>query len=163
MSELSKVERIDRFGHCCYCSDYLLTKRVVDGKVTDMFLPTYDQTVFLLDNGSQMQITLCKKCKSTLELNDAQVHADIMSAVFKGWELESNALVADETKPEWTKEVGEKYLKDMSELSIHCNSETLDAYKIQEKVIELRNLSVEEIIEDTITQTSDKTDVSNQA
>lgn len=145
MSELSKVERIDRFGHCCYCSDYLLTKRVVDGKLTDMFLPTYDQTIFLLDNGAQMQITLCKKCKSTLELNDAKVHEDIMNSVFKGWELETAKTVADESKPDYTEEVRQKELEEYKTLSIHCNSESLDNYKIQEKVIQLRNLKVEEI------------------
>jgi len=145
MSELSKVERIDKFGHCCYCSAYLLTKRVVDGKVVDMFTPNYDQTTFLLDNGSQMQITLCKKCKSSIDLNSAEVHTDIMNAVMKGWELESNALVADETKPEWTAEVGEKYLSDMGKLAIDCNSENLDRYVIQEKVIKLQNLEVTDV------------------
>lgn len=159
MSELSKTERIDKFGHCCTCSKYLLTKRVVDGKVVDIFTPDYDQTVFLLDNGSQMQITICKHCKNTLDLEDAQVHTDIMNACFKGWELESNALVADETKPEWTAEVGEKYLNDMSKLNIDCNSENLDKYTIQTKSLELAGAKIEELKEVETKQTNGKINV----
>lgn len=145
---LSKTERIDRFGHCCYCSAYLLTKRVVDGKVVDMFTPQYDQTTFLLDNGSQMQITICKKCKSSVDLKCPEVHTEIMEAVMKGWELENKALVADETKPDWTAEVGDKYLSDMGKLCIDCNCETMEHYKKQERAIELAGMKVEEIIEE---------------
>ena len=137
MDELSKVERIDRFGHCCYCSAYLLTKRVVDGKVVDMFTPQYDQTVFLLDNGSQMQITLCKKCKGSIDLNDEQVHADIMAAVMKGWELETKLLVANTEEKQWTEEFGKQYLDNMSKLDIDCHADTIDKNALEVKSKEL--------------------------
>lgn len=143
MSELT--DRIDKFGHCCCCGKNLLTKRVVDGKVVEMFLPFYDETVFLLDNGSQMQITICKHCKATTDLSDRKIHQDIMDACMKGWELETKMLVADEKHPDWTEEKGKEYLDTMSKLSIHCNSESLDKYAIQNKIVELRNFKVEEI------------------
>lgn len=144
---LSKTERIDKFGHCCACSEYLLIKRIVDGRVVDMFTPQYDQTIFLLNTGSQMQITICKKCKETLDLNDPVVHAEIMAAVMKGWELETAKMVEDEALPNYTEELRGKELENFSKLSINCNSEELDKYAVQCKVIELANLKVEEISE----------------
>lgn len=145
---MSNTDNIDKFGHCCVCHKNLLTKRVVDGHVIDMFLPEYDDTVFLLNNGSQMQITICKNCKEISDLSDEKLHQNIMEACMKGWELETKMLVADEKQPDWTEEHGEKYLDKMSQLSINCNSENLDKYSLQCKVIELRNLKVEEIKSD---------------
>ncbi len=143
MSEIT--DKIDRFGHCVCCGDNLLTKRVVDGKVVDMFLPTYDETMFLLSNGSQMQVTICKKCKFSIDFTENEVKRNIMAAVQKGWELESNLMVADESKPEWTKEVGDKYLDTMSKLDIDCRSENLSKHIIQAKSIELAGLNIEEL------------------
>ncbi len=139
------VDDIDKFGHCCVCHKNLMVKRVVDGKVADMFTPFYDETVFLLNNGSQMQVTICKTCKSANDLSDRKVHNNIMAAVMKGWELETDLLVKDESNPEWTKEKGEQYLDNMRKLSINCNSANLDKYTLQNKIIEIRNLKVEEV------------------
>lgn len=142
------TDNIDKFGHCVVCHKNLLTKRVVDGKVIDMFLPFYDDTMFLLDNGSQMQVTICKHCKADKDLSDPKVHRDIMDAVMKGWELETKMLVADEKQPQWTEEHGKNYLETMGKLNIHCNSEKLDRYLLQQKVVELKNLKVEEVKSD---------------
>lgn len=139
------TDNIDKFGHCCVCHKNLLTKRVVDGKVVDMFTPFYDETIFLLDSGSQMQITICKTCKASTDLNDRKIHQDIMDACMKGWELETKMLVADEKLPDWDEKKGKEYLDTMRKLNIHCNSEKLDKYSLQSKVIELRNFKVEEI------------------
>lgn len=142
------TDNIDKFGHCCVCHKNLLTKRVVDGKVVEMFTPFYDETVFLLDSGSQMQITICKTCKSSTDLNDRKIHKDIMDACMKGWELETKMLVADDKLPDWTEEKGKEYLDTMRKLNIHCNSEKLDKYVLQQKVIELKNIKVEEVKSD---------------
>lgn len=139
------TDNIDRFGHCCLCHMNLLTKRVVDGKVIDMFLPTYSDTMFLLDNGSQMQVTICKKCKEKTDLNDTVVHFNIMEAVTKGWKLETAMLVADEKHPEFTAEKGEKYMKKMRTLNIECHSENMDKYAIQQKQIDMLNIKVAEL------------------
>lgn len=137
------TDDIDKFGHCVVCHQNLLTKRVVDGKVVDMFLPTYDETMFLLDNGSQMQVTICKTCKETTDLFDPTVHDNIMQAIQKGWELETKLLVDNNT---WTKEHGDNYLNTMSELSIDCNSENLDKYAIQTRQMELLKAVIEPVI-----------------
>lgn len=144
------TDNIDKFGHCVICHQNLLTKRVVDGKVVDMFLPTYDDTMFLLNTGSQMQVTICKPCKAITDLSDSKVHDNIMQAVMKGWELETKMLVADKKIPEWTQEKGDEYLKKMSTLIIDCNSEDLDKYVIQQRQVVLLNQSVKEVIEDAV-------------
>lgn len=85
---MSNTDDIDKFGHCVICHKNLITKRVVDGKVEDMFLPEYGHTFFLLEDGSQMQVTMCKPCQSQNELTDPEVHKNVMDAVIKGWTLE---------------------------------------------------------------------------
>lgn len=85
---MSNTDDIDKYGHCIICHKNLLSKRVVDGKVVDMFLPTYDHTFFMLNDGSQMQTTICKPCKISTDLTDPTVHNNIMQAVQKGWDLD---------------------------------------------------------------------------
>lgn len=143
MSDIT--DKIDRFGHCVGCGENLLVKRVVNGRVVDMFKPIYDHTIFLLDNGSEMQVTICKKCKSTLDLNCSKVQEDIMEACIKGWDLESKILVEDESKPEWTKERANEYMKDMACLNIDCHSENLDKHVVQNRQFEILNFKVEEV------------------
>ena len=144
-TENMSIDRIDRYGHCCWCTKNLLTKRVVDGKVVDMFLPIYDEATFMLNNGSQMNVTICKPCKQSVDLNDPVVHDNIMQAVQKGWELETRMLIADDKQPDWTEESGKKYLEKMSELSIDCNSSDMDKYAIQQRQMVLLNKTVEDI------------------
>lgn len=138
------TDNIDRFGHCVICHNNLLTKRVVDGKVVDMFMPIYDETIFLLNNGSQMQVTICKNCKESTDLNDSVIHEQIMEAVQKGWQLETR-IKMDQDDPEWSKEKRDKYIEHMSKLDIDCHSENLDKHVIQNRQMELLNLSVEEV------------------
>jgi hypothetical protein len=144
------TDNIDKFGHCVCCHENLLTKRVVDGKVVDMFLPTYDDTIFMLNNGSQMQVTICKKCKAHTELTDPKVQANIMEAIQKGWQLENTMLVADEKIPEWTEDKGKEYLDKMAILSIDCHSENLSKFHVEQRQMKLLNKVVEPFIEDAI-------------
>lgn len=139
------TDNIDKFGHCVICHNNLLTKRVIDGKVVDIFLPTYDETMFLLNNGSQMQVTICRPCKNSIDLSDPKIHSNIMEAVKKGWELESKLLVDNKT---WDKDHRDKYLQNMNKLSIDCNSEHLNKYVIQQKQIILLNKKIEPVVID---------------
>ena len=131
------TDNIDRFGHCVVCHKHLITKRVVDGQVIDMFLPIHDHTDFLLDNGSIMKVCICKPCKESVDLSDPTVHSNIMDAVYKGWELETKILVEDEGQPLWTKEHGEKYLHDMAQLNISEHADNLDKNVLAENSKEL--------------------------
>ena len=137
------TDDIDKFGHCVICHRYLLTRKVVDGKIVDMFLPIYDETFFLLNNGSQMQVTICKPCKQITNLSDPIVHDNIMRAVQKGWILENKLLVADPKIPEWTAEFGDKYLANQAKLSIDIHSEGLDKFEIQTRQMQILNKTVE--------------------
>lgn len=120
------TDNIDRFGHCVVCHKNLITKRIVDGQVIEMFLPIHGHTDFMLDNGSIMKVCICTPCKESTDLNDPTVHANIMEAVQKGWLLETKILVADPTLPEWTQEKADSYLADMSKLSIDSSIEGID-------------------------------------
>ena len=127
MSDLPRLDRIDKFGHCNICAKNLLTQRVVDGKVQDMFVPEYGDASFLLNDGSRMQVTICKDCQRNNELTDPKVQKDIMDACMKGWELETKKLTIDGATDNngnyirWSKEFGEKYLDHMKlkDIDIH--------------------------------------------
>lgn len=129
---LPRLDRIDRFGHCCVCARYLLTKRMVDGKVIEMFVPEYGDIIFLLNDGSKMQVTICKICQNSYNFSDPDVHKEIMDACMKGWELETKKLIEEGgTTPEgnsikWSGEYGKKYLDFMRKKYIDCNTNDFD-------------------------------------
>lgn len=131
------TDNIDRFGHCVVCHKNLITKRVVDGKVIEMFLPIHDHSDFMLNNGSMMKVCMCKPCKESTDLKDLLVHQNIMESCMKGWELETKILIADQTQPQWTEEFGYKYLSDMEKLDIHCHADNLDKNILSNKSKEL--------------------------
>lgn len=136
------TDNIDRFGHCVVCHKNLLVKRIVDGVVVDMFSPLFDETNFILNNGSEMKVTICKKCKENNDLTQEDTHKMIMDAVYKGWELETKMLVNDEKAIEWDEEYAKKYLNKMRSLDIDCHSENMDKYLIQTRQMELLNKEV---------------------
>lgn len=135
------TDDIDKFGHCVICHKNLLTKRVVDGKVVDMLTPIYSDTMFLLNNGSQLPVTICKVCKAITDLKDPVVFVQVMAAVNKGWELEGKLKV--ETG-EIDEEKRQRIFDSVKNLSIDCHSENMDRYAIQERTIALLKIKVEE-------------------
>lgn len=142
---MSHTDNIDRFGHCCVCHKNMITKRVVDGKVIDMFLPDHDHTDFLLDNGSIMKVCMCKSCKANVDLTSPKVHKYIMEACLKGWELETKALIADESLPNWNEDTAKIYLEKMSKLNIDCHSDSFSPVAVQDRVKELNKLMVADV------------------
>lgn len=131
------TDNIDRFGHCSFCHKNMIVSKVVDGKVTEMFLPEHDHVDFLLNSGSIMKVCLCKNCKKDIDLNDPTVRCNIMEAVMKGWELETKILVADEKLPDWTQEYADKYLDTMGQLNIDCHADNLAHSFLQKRSQEL--------------------------
>lgn len=125
------TDNIDRFGHCVICHKNLITKRVIDGRLEETFLPIHGHTTFLLDNGSQMEVCMCKPCQEKTDLTDPMIHENIMEACLKGWDLETKILVSEE---KWTKDHGEQYLKNMSFLNIDCHSQNLATSFIEERI-----------------------------
>lgn len=135
------TDNIDRYGHCVICHANLINKRVVDGKVIDMFSPLHGHTTFLLDSGSQMQVCMCLPCQKKVDLTDPVIHENIMEACLKGWELETKQLIENKT---WEQKHGEEYLKNMAILNIDCHSENLDNDAKQSRIkelVEVKNVS----------------------
>ncbi len=158
---MNRLDKIDRFGHCCLCARNLLTKKVIDGKVQDIWVPEYGEAIFLLNDGSKMQVTICKICQNTHELTDPAVHKDIMDAVMKGWELETKKLTTEggET-PEgnfirWSKENGEKYLKHMAKKAIDIHVGSIDERILQERSKENFRIFKSKLDEDKKLEVSD--------
>lgn len=127
------TDNIDKFGLCVFCHRDLITKRVVDGKVIEMFTPDHGHTEFLLNNGSRMQVCMCRTCRESVDLTAPAIQDMIMKAVQKGWELEVRILVADEKHPQWTEGFGKAYLETMSKLNIDTHSDTLDKVRLEER------------------------------
>lgn len=134
---LDRLERIDRFGYCVMCTKNMLTKRVVDGKVIEMFTPDHGHTEFLLDSGSRMQVCMCRQCRENVDLTKSSIQKMIMDSVQKGWELEVKALVADENQSQWTEQFGKNHLEVMSKLNIDCHSESMDKVAVESRQLEL--------------------------
>ena len=80
---------IDKYGHCVKCHKFMIVEEVIEGKVQTRFSPQYDESYYLLDDGSQMKVAICKKCKSTVTKFDNDY---IMNCVIAGWLLEVKAM-----------------------------------------------------------------------
>lgn len=137
------TDNIDRFGHCVCCHRNMITKRVVDGKVIDMFLPDHDHTDFLLNNGSIMKVCMCKSCKEKVDLTSPKVHGYIMEACMKGWELETKMLIADPAYPAWNEDSAKAYLEKMSTLQIDIHADSVSPIIVQNRVKELTAIMAE--------------------
>jgi len=92
---------IDVFGQCIMCGTSLIEERVIDGKVVTVFKANRTETTYLLSDGSQMKVAMCKKCKESL---DGTESAYVMKAVVRGWQHEL------ETYSDWKQEQKDKYM-----------------------------------------------------
>lgn len=128
------IENVDKFGHCVICHNNLIIKRIIDGKEQEVFMPIHGQTTFLLKNGSQMEVCMCKPCQQATQLDDPIVHEAIMQSVHKGWKLETNMLIE---KGEWSQEHGEKYLSHMKNYKIDSHIQNLSTSWVQNRIKEL--------------------------
>jgi len=106
---------IDRYGHCVTCGKNMLIEQVIDGKSEERLSAEYEEVQYLLDDGSRMRVAICRKCKSEGKHDDTK---KVMQTVVNGWKKEVDDLVADNKKPDWTKERGEKHMKKYSSLAI---------------------------------------------
>ena len=122
---MGAIPNVDKYGHCVLCHKNMIIERVVDYKVVNMFSPEYEQTEFLLDDGSRMKVAVCKTCKRDTDFSGIETQENIMKAVVAGWELEVKGLIADEKRPEWTEESGRKYLDKYGSKKILYHSENM--------------------------------------
>jgi hypothetical protein len=121
----------DIYGHCVKCHKNLRIKEVFNNEYRERWLPTKNETEYMLDDGSCMRVTMCTPCKNKLTLSDKE-NKEIMDIVIRGWDRESDMLVADKDRPSWTKESKDKYMKAYSKKYIVMNSENIDKKVLKE-------------------------------
>lgn len=103
----------DKYGHCVLCHTNMRVEQVIGGKVQMRFTPDYDETEYLLDDGTRMRVAVCKPCKATLGEHHEK---KIMDAVIKGWDMEMKEY-------KWKPEKREAYMGVYSHRAIVCKSE----------------------------------------
>jgi len=112
----------DKDGHCIECHKNMRIERVIEGKVILMFTGDKREINFLLNDGSNMRITICSTCLSIYNKSSNKEKKEIdkrmMQCAYKGWEYDVQLLVNDENKKTWDNEKGQKYLSIYKQLSI---------------------------------------------
>ena len=102
----------DCYGHCVLCHKELLKSTVIDGKAVTYFSGEKSEMQLPLNDGSKLLVTICFSCKdSYLPERD---NSRIMKSVIKGWDIETNKLVEDKTKPHWDQDKKESYMREYS-------------------------------------------------
>lgn len=77
----------DLHGHCVSCHEDMSIIEIIDGKPQRRLTGKYMEEDYLLNDGSQMRVAICKDCKEGLK-DDDEERSRIMDCVFKGWEHE---------------------------------------------------------------------------
>lgn len=99
MSEDYKRPTYDVFGYCINCGKYMIVHEVIDGIHKQRFTGDYTNVSYLLNDGSQMRVAMCKSCaEKDVDLKE------IMGKVWRGWQHEV------ETYSQWTDERKKDYL-----------------------------------------------------
>jgi hypothetical protein len=137
----------DKFGHCVVCHQNMLIEQVVDGKVIKRFTADYDETQFLLNTGSRMRVAICKKCKEGLTEDDNE---RIMKCVLRGWDVETDELVKDKKKPNWTKEKKDAYMYRQAQLEIVTNSDGMPVDIMEKKLKKYKEDKIEKAKKDKV-------------
>src|SRR5574343_1382057 len=79
----------DKYGHCVCCHEQLITKQVIDGKLSERASPKLDEVQFLLNDSSKMRVCICRNCKHSLEESD---YDSVMKVVYNGWKKQVESL-----------------------------------------------------------------------
>lgn len=134
------MKNIDRYGHCVNCHRNLITEKVVDGKVINIFSPDKDETEFLIDDGSRMRVCICKQCKGSIDLSNEEKQSEIMEAVVNGWQLEIDTMISESRKG-WDKDKGKSYMKNYSNKKIIVHTDNLTEQVVSKKRKEIIELA----------------------
>ncbi len=105
---------IDVFGHCIMCGVKMIEDKMINGQMQRVFTAQRSQATYLLDSGSQMRVTMCKKDVEALDGTEVDY---VMSAVKKGWQHEI------ETYSLWSQDKKDKYMEKQNKLSIVIRSD----------------------------------------
>ena len=132
----------DKFGHCVKCHDYLLREVIDRGKVVLARTVDFDTEMLLLDDTSQMRVTICKKCKEELKDED---FPELMESVVAGWEWETDQLVADENKPQWTAVEKKEYMDRHRSLGVVTRPQGISKTEIGKRVKKFKKDKVKKV------------------
>ena len=103
----------DKYGYCVLCHRNLRYEQVINDKVMMRFDTDYDETEYLLDDGSKMRVAICKPCKEKLT---EEHNIEVMDSVKAGWVEEVKTLP-------WTEEKKQNYIDTYSQKEIVCFSD----------------------------------------
>lgn len=100
----------DVYGYCAMCHDSLLVNDKNDkGEPIVRLSGKAEHLEVNLNDGSKMRVLLCTHCKTDYK---PKKHAKkLMTSVIKGWEVECDQLIADESKPNFDIKWKEDYMK----------------------------------------------------
>lgn len=111
---MEKKIDFDVYGHCVVCHENLMVEQAIDGEVIKRFVGKQTHTDFVLSDGSIMRVMICKPCLKALKEED---HEEIMNCVIRGWDVETDLLIANKRKG-WDKQKKDAYMEKYSKLSI---------------------------------------------
>ncbi len=136
MRKLPPIVDYDLYGHCILCHKSMITEQYIDGRTQRRLSGQYCETEYLLSTGSCMRVAMCVKCKDRLK--DTKKERDgIMKTVVAGWDIESDDLVSDASKSNWTKEFKKKYMKDQRKKKILIKTDGFTTSSINKRFKEL--------------------------
>lgn len=113
----------DAYGFCCLCHRNLRYEQVINNQVMMRFSADYDETEYLLNDGSKMRIAICKLCKAELT---EEHNKKIMDNVKAGWKEEVKVLP-------WTEEKKKDYIARYMQKDIVCLSDRVPMDILKEK------------------------------
>ena len=123
----------DAYGHCVICHRNLIYEQVIGQKVTKRFSTDYDETEYLLDDGSKMRVAICKPCKAVITDKDSK---KVMDCVKAGWVEEVKTLL-------WSEEKKKDYLERYNKKEIVCISENVPKDILVKKHVEYKEVKNE--------------------
>jgi hypothetical protein len=77
----------DLHGHCVKCHEDMSIVEIIDGKPERRLTGKYMEEEYLLNDGSNMRVAICKDCQGKLK-DDEEERISIMTCVYTGWEHE---------------------------------------------------------------------------
>lgn len=134
-----KVKERDRFGHCVRCHKLMMREVAINGEVKLVPTAENDRLTFLLDNGSQMGVAICRSCKHDVTEADFEY---IMQAVIDGWDWETTQLVNDKDNIKWDEAKKKEYMDVHRQLNIVVKSEGLSVQEKNKRLKEFRDKKV---------------------
>ena len=102
----------DKYGYCVLCHRNLRYEQVINDKVMMRFSTDYEETEYLLNDGSKMRVAICKPCKEKLT---EEHHTQVMDCVKAGWVEEVKTLP-------WSDKKKQDYIDIYSQKEIVCFS-----------------------------------------